>query len=126
MAGKAPEQAKHGAIFRTIPNAVHAVTCNTSIVALDLAALIPTDGVAGPGAGGLTDLRGRWVWLSAKTADITVLRKATAPGTVGVGLLLTGGAAPQEVYIDADGTALLSALSGASAVLIIAWDSEQT
>lgn len=117
-----PEGAKLGALMRTIPDAVLSISVNTTATQ-PLSSVNPTDGAGGNGQ----DLRGRWVWLAATGADVTILRKATFPTTAGVGLVLAAGAPPIEFFVDTDDTAgaiaTLAARSASAATLLVMWDS---
>jgi hypothetical protein len=99
-----PELAyKHG-IQRTIPMARSAVSVTTSSGTTSLAAF-----------------GGKWVWLKARTADITILRGAKTL-TAGAGLVLASTDDYREFFVDDGGDLTLSHISTASATLEILHD----
>lgn len=101
-----PELAYKGAIFKTIPSARATVAVTTSSQQTSL-----------------TAYGGKWVWLRALTADITILR-GTHTLTAGNGFVLRVGADPIDFFIDPDDTdkLTLAHIAGANATLEILYD----
>lgn len=71
----------------------------------------------------LTAYKGKWIWLKAKTLDITILRQS-ATLTAGNGLVLATADPYFECYVDPDGEPTLSHISTGSATLEVLYDAE--
>jgi len=110
--------ARIGGIVRTIPNARYGMSVDGTGQTLDLKSVTGTEGDTTP-----TNLVGKWIFLAARTADITILRNV-APGTAGVGLVLKAGDAPQEFFVEQGQTSVLGAKAGAAATLDILYDTQ--
>lgn len=119
--GKLPEQAKHAAMFRTIPDSVLSVSVSGTAGTVDLNAVTATDG---PDVANPQSLLGKYIYLFAIGLDVTIIRKASGV-TAGVGFPILAGQAPQEMFVDrsADIKTLVHRSTGA-ATLLIMWDSE--
>jgi len=107
MARREPELAYKGSIFRTVPNA-HASFAVTAVSATEAGALAP--------------YAGRWVWLHADGADITI-KRGTHTMTPGIGLLIPAGAR-EEFFVAVQDNHDLSHISAAAATLVILFDTE--
>ena len=104
-----PEIAKMGALFRTMPRKKAEVAVTTSPVY----------------NASLSAYLGKWVWLRAITADITVLLgDQTADSfTAGKGLIVPT-TDQIELFIDKGDVAVFSHVSTASATLLILYDDD--
>lgn len=89
MAHRAPELAAQGAVFKEIPEVRATVSVTTSSAVESLAPYV-----------------GKWVWLRAITADITLMRAASV--TAGSGYVLQTTAGHVDFYIDPDGVLTLA------------------
>ncbi len=115
--GKKFDIARHGAMHKTIPTNVTHVATSAAGSTFDLAALVATDGVAGT-----HDLRGKWITLQALTFDVTLLRKASVPTTVGQGFVLGALAPPEPYFVDPDETTVVGFKAAGVGSLEICWD----
>lgn len=120
MAGSDGEVAMKWAPQRTIPDSRKTESVSTTAM-VDLGSVIADDG---PDTSNAQDLGGRWVFLVATGADVTVQR-GNAPGTAGSGLVIVADGKAEEFWVDPKGSKDLHALSGSAASLHILWDSEQ-
>ncbi len=105
MAKTKPELAQRGAIYREIPQFRFPFAVTAAVSTIDL-----------------TQFAGQWVWIKARTLDITVLRNTTPALTLGAGFVIGAADAYLEIHIDPDGTLSMQAISTGSATLEILCD----
>lgn len=94
-----PELAALGALFKELPTqrATIAVTASS-------------------GTASLAAYAGKWIWLRAITADVTVLR-GNQTVVAGQGMIFIAGATSTDFYVDPDGALTLSHVSTTNATL---------
>lgn len=90
-----PELARRAMFFRTVPTSRKTIAINPTTGSLDLGAVVADDG---PDTVTSFDLSGLFIWLVARTLDVTIQR-GNAPATAGTGLVLKVGNPPEEFYV---------------------------
>lgn len=94
-----PELAAKGALFKEIP----AVRATISVTASSQ-------------TGSLSTYQGKWIWLRAITADVTILR-GTHTLVANAGYIIPAGTTHGDFYVDPDGDLSLSYISSGTATL---------
>lgn len=94
-----PELAAKGALFKEIPQlrATISVTASSQ-------------------TGSLSAYAGKWIWLRAITADVTIMRSSTAV-VANAGFVIPAGTTHGDFYVDPDGDLNLSYISSTTATL---------
>lgn len=96
-----PEVAALGAVHKTIPTTRATASVSTSSATLDL-----------------TPYAGKWIWLRAITADVTILL-AGSVSAAGSGYVLTTAAGHVDFYVDPDDSLTMAHIAGSAATLEI-------
>lgn len=115
--GKKGEIAREFFHQRTIPNKREPLTVAAANTAFDLA------DINGAGAGAV-DLRGHWIWLQARGANVTVKRGSVACAAAGDGLVIADGQR-EEFWVDPDEDTGLQTWASAAGTLDVLYDSRQ-